>query len=65
MTPHFNRYAFTNLGPLTVEDGGDISTSQLRALLGRRGIVVDRWVRNWAQFIGWQDLRITLGNYGG
>jgi hypothetical protein len=56
MTQHRNRYAFTNLGPVTIIDGGDYTTKKIRDALVKQGFEDIRWVRNWASFLGWLNV---------
>ena len=61
MKRYNNRYAWTNYGPVTIMGGGEHSTSKVRTWLKKEhGLTVERWARNWAEFLGWQDIPLYM-----
>ena len=60
MEPMKNRYAWTDFGPVTVMNGGNFTTAQVRRWLKAQGFTVNRWARNWSAFWGWFEVSLYM-----
>jgi hypothetical protein len=56
------RNAWTNSGPVEIVNGMEHSTAYCRKWLeDQKSILVERWARNWADFIGWANVyQVTM-----
>ncbi len=53
MRAYANRYAFTDFGPAMIWTHEKMSATKARKLFARHGMTVERFVPNWAHFLGW------------